>query len=86
MNFSDKTLSQIQHDVEETLLQYVNTLILFSQVQNKSEKDEVLHELNTFLFPVGYSVENMGYKIAPIYKGVFDRIRFKKSGWELLKV
>jgi len=79
----DKTTSQVRHDVEDTLGQYLKTLILFTQIQTKGTKDEVKNDLDTFLRETDYTVEKLGFEISPIYKTTMDKIMFKKSGWQL---
>ncbi len=80
---SDKVTSQLRHDIEETLAQYLHTLVAFAQMQKKSTKDELKVDLNSFLADTGYTVETLHFEIAPTYKGTMDRIMFKHSGWEL---
>lgn len=54
---SDKSASQIQHDLEETLSQYLMTLTSFTQMQKKATKDELKLDLNSFLSETGYTLE-----------------------------
>lgn len=79
----DKSTSQIKHDVEDTIIQYLRTLMQFTQIQTKTTKDEVVNDLNTFLRDMDYTIEKLGFEVTPIYKNTLDKIMFKKSGWEL---
>lgn len=80
---SDKAASQIRHDIEETLSQYLKTLVSFAQMQKKATKDELKLDLNGFLSDTGYTLESLHFEIAPTYKSTMDKIMFKRSGWEL---
>lgn len=80
---SDKPTSQIRHDVEETIGQYLHTLVSFSQMQKKTSKDDIKVDLNSFLSDTGYTLESLHFEIAPTYKSTMDKIMFKRSGWEI---
>lgn len=80
---SDKSTSQIRHDVEDTLGQYLKTLMQFTQMQTKASKEEVKNDLNTFLHGTEYTIDTLGLEVNPIYKSTMDKLMFKKSGWEL---
>lgn len=80
---SDKSTTQIRHDVEETLVQYVKTFLSFSDLQKKQKKDEVKASLDGFLSETGYTLATLGYDISAIYKHTLDMLLMKKSGWEL---
>lgn len=82
----DKSTSQIKHDVEDTIIQYLRTLMQFTQIQTKTTKDEVVNDLNTFLRDMDYTIEKLGFEVTPIYKNTLDKIMFKKSGWELTAI
>lgn len=81
---ADKSTSQIRHDMEDTIKQYVATLLQFTQIQTRTNKDEVKNDLDTFLRETGYTVEKLSYEISPIYKTTMDKLMFKKSGWQLV--
>jgi hypothetical protein len=80
---ADKTTSQVRHDVEDALVQYIKTLVQFTQIQTKGTKDEVKNDLNTFLRETDYTIEKLGFEPTPVYKTTLDKIMFKKSGWQL---
>jgi hypothetical protein len=46
LSSSDKSASQIRSDIEETLVQYIRTLVSFSQMQKKEKKDDIKLDLN----------------------------------------
>ena len=79
----DKSTSQIRHDVEDTLNQYLKTLMQFTQMQTKANKEEVKNDLNTFLRETEYTIDSLGLEVNPVYKSTMDKLMFKKSGWEL---
>lgn len=79
----DKSTSQIRHDVEETLVQYIKTLIQFTQIQTKATKDEVKNDIDGFLAETQYNIHKLGYEVSPVYKTTLDKLMFKKSGWEI---
>lgn len=83
LSASDKSTSQIRHDIEETLSQYLKTLVSFAQMQRKTTKNELKQDLETFLAETGYTLETLRLEIAPTYKTTMDKIIFKRSGWEL---
>lgn len=80
---SDKSTSQVRRDIEETLGQYLHTLVSFAQMQKKATKDDLKLDLNAFLVDTGYTLETLHFEIEPTYKTTMDHIMFKKSGWEL---
>lgn len=81
---ADKSTSQIRHDMEDSIKQYLGTLLQFTQIQTRTTKDEVKNDLDTFLRETGYTVEKLSYEISPIYKTTMDKLMFKKSGWQLV--
>jgi hypothetical protein len=83
LSSSDKSASQVRHDIEETLSQYLHTLVSFDQMQKKATKDELKTDLHTFLGDTWYTLENLHMEIIPTYKNTMDKIMFKRSGWEL---
>lgn len=83
---SDKSTSQIRHDIEETLVQYIRTLVSFVQMQKKGTKNELKQDLETFLIDTGYTLETLRQEVVPTYKNTMDKIIFKKSGWELHEI
>lgn len=83
---SDKATSQIRHDIEETLVQYMHTLVSFSQMQKKGTKDELKLDLNGFLGDTGYTLESLHLEVSPTYKTTMDKIMFKRSGWEIHEI
>jgi len=80
---SDKSTSQIQHDIEETLSQYLHTLIAFAQMQKKEKKEDIKLDLNGFLGNTRYTLETLHIDIVPTYKNAMDKVMFKRSGWEI---
>lgn len=80
----DKTTSQVRHDLEDTLGQYMKTLVKFTQIQTRGSKEEVRNDLDTVLRPTDYTIEKLGLEISPVYKNTMDKLMFKKSGWELV--
>jgi len=83
---SDKSASQVRHDIEETLGQYLRTLVSFAQMQKKGTKNELKQDLESFLSDTGYTLETLRIEIAPTYKTTMDKIIFKRSGWELHEI
>jgi hypothetical protein len=83
---SDKSTSQIRHDIEETLTQYIRTLVSFEQMQKRGTKNEIKQDLEIFLSETGYTLETLRIEIAPTYKTTMDKIIFKRSGWELHEI
>lgn len=83
LSASDKSTSQVRHDVEETLGQYLRTLISFAQMQKKGTKNELKQDIESFLGDTGYTLETLHLEIAPTYKTTMDKIIFKRSGWEI---
>lgn len=83
---SDKSTSQIRRDIEETLGQYLHTLIGFAQMQKKNTKNELRQDLNSFLRETGYTLESLGLEIAPTYRNTLAKIFFRRSGWELHEI
>jgi hypothetical protein len=86
LSASDKSTTQIRHDIEETLTQYIKTLVSFAQMQQKGTKNELKQDLETFLTDTGYTLETLHLEIAPTYKTTMDKIIFKRSGWELREI
>jgi hypothetical protein len=83
LSSSDKSTSQICHDIEETLSQYLQTLITFTQMQKKEKKEDIKLDLTSFLSDTGYTLETLHKEIVPTYKNGMDKVMFKRSGWEL---
>ena len=79
----DKTTSQVRHDLEDTIVQYMKTLVQFTQIQTRGTKEEVRNDLDTVLRDTEYTVDKLSFEITPIYKGALDKLMFKKSGWKL---
>jgi hypothetical protein len=83
---SDKSTSQIRRDIEETLRQHLNTLVAFEQIQKKSNKNEVRQDLEWFLSNTLYTLESLRLSIAPVYRGIIDKIILRRSAWELREI
>lgn len=83
---SDKSTSQIRRDIEETLRQHLQTLVAFEQIQKKSNKNEVKQDLEWFLSNTLYTLESLRLSIAPVYRGIIDKIILRRSGWELREI
>lgn len=86
LSASNKPLAQVQKDIEETLSQYLHTLVSFDQMQKKAKKDEIKQDLASFLGKTGYTLESLHFEINPTYKTAMDKVIFKHSGWELKAV
>lgn len=83
LSTSDKPITQVRNDVEETIMQYLQTLISFQQMQKKGTKEELRLELNGFLAETGYTIETLHVEITPTYKNVIEKMTFKHSGWQI---
>lgn len=83
LSASDKPTTQVRNDVEETIMQYLQTLTSFSQMQKKGTKEELRLELNGFLAETGYTVETLHIEISPTYKNIMEKMTFKHSGWQI---
>jgi hypothetical protein len=56
LSASNKPLTQVKKDIEETLAQYLHTLVSFNQMQKKEKKDEINLDLASFLGKTGYTL------------------------------
>ena len=78
----DKSTSQIRHDLEETLVQYIKTLIQFTKSKQKQPK--MMSKTISMVSSVRRSIRfpKLGYEVSPVYKTTLDKLMFKKSGWK----
>lgn len=86
LSSSNKPLTLVTKEVEETLVQYVMTLVSFEQFQKKQKKDELKLDINGFLQKTWYTLDTLHLEIEPTYKTTMDKVMFKHSGWEIKPV
>ena len=81
----DKLTSDIKHDTENTLTEYITTLVSLGQMQKKT-KEEIRDNVNSFIQETEYTLTKLSLEISPIYNSTLDKMMFKKAGWKVEKI